>query len=304
MCCLFGLIDCQNSLSAKQKNGLLLALAAASEARGTDATGIAYNVGGKLQVYKRPWAGRFMQFRVPVESRAVMGHTRYATQGSAKRNYNNHPFCGEIDGLTFALAHNGMIHNDVALQKGLPQTRIKTDSYVAVQLLEKSGSLNLESLKSMAERVQGSFTFTILDQHDSLYFVKGNNPLCIYYFPKFKLYVYNSTEEILLNALSRVNLYLGKPKTIMLQEGDILELCPDGTFHAGQFQPAPFPDLTSWNWHGWPYDWECAPASNTYLESLKEIAPSLGYTPEAIEILFQRGFTPEEIEDVLYGVRP
>ena len=63
MCCLFGLIDCQNSLSAKQKNGLLLALAAASEARGTDATGIAYNVGGKLQVYKRPWAGRVMRLR-------------------------------------------------------------------------------------------------------------------------------------------------------------------------------------------------------------------------------------------------
>ena len=99
MCCLFGIIDSQSILTARQKNGLLLALATAAEARGTDATGIAYNAGGKLQVYKRPWAGRYMRFRVPKDARTVMGHTRFATQGNARKNFNNHPFAGEVGGL-------------------------------------------------------------------------------------------------------------------------------------------------------------------------------------------------------------
>lgn len=45
MCCLFGLIDTRHSLSGKEKSKFLHILASESEARGTDATGIAYNVG-------------------------------------------------------------------------------------------------------------------------------------------------------------------------------------------------------------------------------------------------------------------
>lgn len=54
MCCLFGLIDYGHRLTAKQKEHLISALAVSGEARGTDATGIAYNSHHKLQVYKRP----------------------------------------------------------------------------------------------------------------------------------------------------------------------------------------------------------------------------------------------------------
>ena len=54
MCCLFGLYDYGGTLSAKQKNRMIAALAAASEVRGIDATGIAYCMNGHLSVYKRP----------------------------------------------------------------------------------------------------------------------------------------------------------------------------------------------------------------------------------------------------------
>ena len=83
MCCLFGLIDYHRSLSAKQKNHILSILAAACEVRGTDATGIAYNSQGKLQIYKRPVPGHQLRFCVPDDAWTVMGHTRMATQGSA-----------------------------------------------------------------------------------------------------------------------------------------------------------------------------------------------------------------------------
>ena len=55
MCCLFGIYDYGHSLTAAQKKRLVSALAIASEDRGTDATGIAYNHSGHLTVYKRPY---------------------------------------------------------------------------------------------------------------------------------------------------------------------------------------------------------------------------------------------------------
>lgn len=50
MCCLFGIMDNNGSLTGKQKTRLIRALAAESEVRGTDAAGIAYNSGGRLQI--------------------------------------------------------------------------------------------------------------------------------------------------------------------------------------------------------------------------------------------------------------
>ena len=64
-----------------------------------------------------------------------------------------------------------------------PKTRIETDSYIGVQLIEQKGTLDFSSLRYMAEQVEGSFTFTVLDAEDSLYIVKGDNPFCLYYFP-------------------------------------------------------------------------------------------------------------------------
>ena len=56
---------------------------------------------------------------------------------------------------SFAFAHNVVLYNDILLQKtySLPKTKIETDSYVAVQLIEKYGSLDFDSLINMAEDV-------------------------------------------------------------------------------------------------------------------------------------------------------
>ena len=134
MCCLFGFIDYAGALSVTQKSRLIRELSIAAEARGTDATGIAYNTSRGLQIYKRPLAAHRLHLRIPAEARAVMGHTRMTTQGSAKMNYNNHPFFGCVKGKCFALAHNGVIWNDLELRriKHLPRTKVQTDSFIAV----------------------------------------------------------------------------------------------------------------------------------------------------------------------------
>jgi len=92
-----------------------------------------------------------MKFHLPLGVHYVIGHTRMTTQGSEKQNCNNHPFRGLAGRDKFALAHNVVLCNDHILQKvhHLPATPIKTDSYAAVQLLEKYGELSFDSLTAM-----------------------------------------------------------------------------------------------------------------------------------------------------------
>ena len=118
-------------------------LARSSEARGTDATGIAYNSRNRMRIYKRPMAAHKLRLRVPEDATTIIGHTRLTTQGNAKLNYNNHPWAGRSGQEVFALAHNGVLHNDTWLRKSLklPKTKVETDSYIAVQLIEQKRAL-------------------------------------------------------------------------------------------------------------------------------------------------------------------
>ena len=216
MCCLFGFVDYAGALSVTQKSRLIRELSIAAEVRGTDATGIAYNTSRGLQIYKRPLAAHRLHLRIPAEAHVVSGHTRMTTQGSAKKNFNNHPFFGHVKGKTFALAHNGTIWNDLELRrtKHLPRTKVQTDSFIAVQLIEQQKALNLSSLKCMAEQVEGSFSFSVLSEQDELWIVKGDSPLSIAYFPERGVYVYASTVEILNKALTRCGKQLGHRRTV------------------------------------------------------------------------------------------
>ena len=303
MCCLFGIVDDSGSLSGRQLSRLTALLAAESEARGTDATGIAYNSGGALRVYKRPLPAHRMRFVIPDGTRVVMGHTRLTTQGTEKRNYNNHPFLSRAGGVRFALAHNGVLHNDRILRRvhQLPRTRIETDSFVAAQLLAQSGRLDFDSLRSMAELVEGSFVFTVLDDRNNLYFVKGDNPLCLYHFPRLGLYLYASTEEILKRAIRRGSLCLERPERVELAEGDILRIDAQGRCAEEKFTPS----------LSWTVPWRsfipCAcgaravqDAEREYVEELKSVAASFGYGPEEIQAMLDHGLTTDEIEEFLY----
>lgn len=191
MCAIFGVLDYQGKLTPPQRIGLFRALADAAQARGTDASGVAYIHNGVVQIQKAPRPACRMRWRIPSRARYLMGHTRMTTQGAASRNYNNHPFPGRAGTQPFALAHNGVIYNDVELRRNhrLPPTGIETDSYVAVQLLEKAGKLCPDSLCRMAEQLEGSFTLTVLDVENTLYLIRGNNPLSVRLFPSLGCYL-------------------------------------------------------------------------------------------------------------------
>ena len=203
MCAIFGLVNYKHLISKKRMRILLNRLAVASEVRGTDASGIAYVKKGKMVIYKRPVPARKMHFSVPSDTTILTGHTRFTTQGSAELNFNNHPFIGRTEEGRFALCHNGVLCNDDELSKteNLPETPIQTDSYVAVQLIEKQGVLDFESIAQMSEKVMGSFVFTILRDDNTLYISKGDNPICLLHFKDLGLYIYSSTPEIMEEAL-------------------------------------------------------------------------------------------------------
>ena len=178
MCGIFGFIN-YGTEDIKGLSDLTNALAQESAIRGTDATGIAYNCSNKLNVYKQSKSAYEINFDHTDDIRAIMGHTRHSTQGSEKKKYNNHPFFGKCGNTKFALAHNGIISNDNILRRQfkLHKTKIETDSYIMVQLLEHKKTLDFDSIKFMSEEIQGSFTYSILDDKNNLYLVKGDNPL-------------------------------------------------------------------------------------------------------------------------------
>lgn len=307
MCCLFGLMDYKHTLTGPQKSKILSVLSKECEIRGTDATGIAYNAGGKLRIYKRPVPAHKLHLNIPDEAVVVMGHTRMTTQGNEKFNFNNHPFKSRAGSTTFALAHNGVLYNDRSLRKELmlPQTRIQTDSYIAVQLIEKERTVDHNSLRYMAEMVSGSFSFTVLDDQNNLYFVKGDNPLCIYRYKKAGILIYASTAEILNKALRKLNMPLEKPEYLEISCGDIWKMDKNGVLTESTFD-------TGGLFHSWyltnyqPHRLAGIQApprrfhEGQYIKDLKSLASYFGYSPEDIDLLLAEGFSPEELENYLY----
>ena len=303
MCSVFGLLDFGDKLSPEERLRITKALGKAAEVRGTDASGIAYAKNGLIQIQKAPRPAHKMRWKIDPDARYIMGHTRMTTQGSEKRNQNNHPFYGKAGTVPFALAHNGVLYNDAGLRKNrrLPNTKIETDSYVAVQLLEQEGDLSARGLQRMAEALEGSFTITILDAINNLYFVKGNNPLTILLLPKLDCYLYASTEEILRSALKSLSMADVKTASVKISQGDILRIDAKGYRTMDRFNDSKlYCDYFSL----WPY-WSGSHtkkgvAEKTYLDELKAVASAYGYSPDMIDRLSSHGFTTEEIEEFLY----
>jgi len=235
-----------------------------------------------------------------------MGHTRLATQGDKENNFNNHPFLGHAD-KAFAFAHNRVLYNDTVLRKSwnLPNTKIETDSYVAVQLIEQQKKLDFDSLKSMAEDVMGNFVFTLLDENNTLYFVKGNNPLYLIYFECLGLYVYASTKSIMDKALKTVGLQSENPTIIKVYEGDIISINADGKIDNSRFTPEDYSFFSintkksrySYEWYDWEEDDEYCEYTDEE-ELLLDMCNCYGVDEDDVILLLDYGYTAMEIEEM------
>ena len=305
MCGLFGFLS-YGQTPIKNLSVLTNALAMESAIRGTDATGIAFTKDHEIQIVKEAKAAYKMKFKHTDDTVALIGHTRHSTQGSEKKNWNNHPFEGKTKNANFALAHNGVLTNDAILKKSLflPKTKVETDSYVAVQLLEKQKTLNMDSIRYMAEHVEGSFSFAILDDKDQLYLVKGDSPLSVLHFPKRKIFVYASTDEILFKALVDSPLFddlIGKHYEQMpVMDGMILKIMPDGQMEQCEFQCKDYYGVGWWE-YGSSYWKQSTTPDEDYINDLKMCARYQGITGEEVDYLLTEGWTFEDIEEYIYA---
>lgn len=75
MCAIFGLIDYQKVFTAAQRECFMNVLANECEIRGTDATGFAFNSGGKLQIYKRPVAAHEISLKLSEDANNLGAYT-------------------------------------------------------------------------------------------------------------------------------------------------------------------------------------------------------------------------------------
>ena len=297
MCALFGWLDYKGIVSDKLLKKLTQALANAAEERGTDASGIAYVKNDKVTIFKRPKPAHKIRFNAPNGTRAIMGHTRMTTQGNEKFNFNNHPFYGRAD-VNFAFAHNGVLYNDknLRMEKHLPQTQIETDSYVAVQLIEQQDKLDFDALKNMAESVQGSFCFTALDENNTLYLVKGSNPMCLLHFAELGLYIYASTESILKKALQKAGFHKYPFEVLHVEESTILKIDRYGFLSGSTFEVK-----ESFRFGKWA-DWYDELEEEYYTqqeELLLEMCSCYGVTEEDVLLLLDYGYSTDEIEEML-----
>ena len=184
-----------------------------SEAQGPHATGMAIvRENGSFSLFKRPGRAHkviqmpeFTKLLGKLDSTAtlLMGHTRYRTRGSEKRNRNNHPLrAGKAIGT-----HNGTIVNADELFEyyGLSR-RTEVDSELLVRMVHENASLGPIDVRALLRHIcpckgQISAILTSLEDPESTLVLVGNRPLSLWRNPKLGLVAYASQAKWLEKAL-------------------------------------------------------------------------------------------------------
>lgn len=300
MCAVFGFLDYAHKIPYSKLLKLVRELSIAAEIRGTDATGISYVRKGEIVTFKKPKPAHKVRLYFPRNTTALIGHTRMTTQGDEKFNYNNHPFEGSTSKHKFALAHNGVLYDSAYIQKNrnLPLTHIETDSYVAVQLLEQSNQVNPSALKTMSETVSGSFVFTVVRDDNTLYIVKGYNPVEMIHVPEYGIYIYASTKDILLSALKSVK-FKKEYEFIYINTGDIISVDKNGKLSSSKFDIVPEQEVyyARGLYQGTKYS--TLYTEEKRLEDIYSVCNYFGVSDEVVDLLLDYGYTSDEIEDML-----
>ena len=164
-----------------QIRGLLLSL----RNRGSDATGVAVANDDGIHVYKKddqawkfvsdPGYDEFMSRTLPTAWIALV-HTRAATQGSSRKNENNHPVYAGVS----AVVHNGIIHNDGTLFTGNEYERkAEVDSDILRAMADKHG-LTKKAIRQF-DRLTGSVAAAIIhpDHKGEFMLLRSGSPLVL-----------------------------------------------------------------------------------------------------------------------------
>lgn len=212
MCGLAGIILKEKSRSTSDLQGVKAGFESAlinARVRGTHATGYAkIDSLGRHQIVKQnldaiDFVSSFDDYinsigLMDMNTTVLMGHTRYATQGSPRVNRNNHPIrAGKTIGT-----HNGWVSNDKELFEHYDLDRFaQVDSEVIFRMADDSDSVD-EFVNNRFTKIRGKATivWTDVERPEYVYLLKGNNPLEVAYNKKLELLVYGSTWDIIKDS--------------------------------------------------------------------------------------------------------
>jgi len=221
MCGIIGYIATRPE-GVQRAKSMVIPLLIESMSRGSDATGISFIKGvrvenRRIQTIKAPLPANefvktdnFLKELKENNPRVLIGHTRAKTQGDENNNMNNHPLFTK-SGLS--LVHNGVIQNDKELFEKFKLKRdAQVDSEIIIKMIEMYQKLNnplAEAIQRMAKVVEGSMTIAMLNikQPLSLYLMASRNPLCLAYEKSTGVIYFTSNEDFLKDALYKKENY-------------------------------------------------------------------------------------------------
>ena len=286
-------------LTSSQRRQIIRELGKAAEVRGTDATGIAFFHEGRLHIQKAPRPARRMKYRIPEEARYIMGHTRMTTQGSARRNQNNHPFAGKAGDSRFALAHNGVIFNDLELRRSNSSPRQPSRRTATSRCSSLSGKRKCPPTVSAGWRRcwRDTLRLQCWTREKTMYFVRGDNPLTIWWCPDMGVYLYASTKEILERAAKALGFRWWRKEVIEPDQGTILAIDREGQRSVSRFDDSNL--IASWRWYS-PLWRSINHQEDEYLSMVMDMGEQLGISRQELGLLSRAGYSAWDMEDLLY----
>lgn len=172
-----------------------------NQARGKDAAGLAMiRRDGKYSLFKRQGPAQILVMeekyseiigRLDNGTTCILGHTRLKTRGSEANSLNNQPIrAGAVIGC-----HNGTIINADRLFKRYRLPRVaEVDSEFIFRMADTSRSIDTFLNRLKNARGALSAVFTKITTPDTIYAIKGNRPLTLWYHERFRAVFYSSEE--------------------------------------------------------------------------------------------------------------
>ena len=171
----------------KQAAPILIEGLSRLEYRGYDSAGIAVFSHGQISVKKSRGRLSVLSEMINggknVQGRIGIGHTRWATHGEPS-DENSHPQTSQSG--RFAVVHNGIIENYIALKEKLMAKGIKfvseTDTEVVAHMFEYYFNGDpVQTLAKVIHRLEGSYALGILclDNPEEFFAVKKSSPLIV-----------------------------------------------------------------------------------------------------------------------------
>jgi glucosamine 6-phosphate synthetase-like amidotransferase/phosphosugar isomerase protein len=210
-------------------------LAIENQVRGTHATGIAvfgknghdvlkHNVSADELTATGTWLN-FLDKNINNNTYNILGHTRYATQGSPNNNDNNHP----IVTASAIGVHNGWINNDDSLFDKENLFRLaQVDSEIIFRLADKEIGNDRENTKNMAEKLAGVYAVGFVKKAEPhiMNWFRNSNPTTFAYVPDLNITIFASMKTFITSALSTCNASLYYETGFSISETNVVYFEP------------------------------------------------------------------------------